>query len=121
MTPEANISESKEIESNKGEYSFSIADIKIPKKEYIDPSNFRPTNAEEVAVLAIFNKLEPENIKAFTTTYLAAYRRGLPWVLFYRFASEIKQDSSIKNPGAVFNKKVEDYFRNKENKISRTV
>jgi len=37
-------------------------------------------------------------------------KRGLPSDRFYVFCSEIRQDNSIENPGAVFNQKVKSYL-----------
>lgn len=72
--------------------------------------SFQPTNELEVAAIEVWNRLEPGNHKAFWTTYLAATKKGLPVTCFYQFASEIEQDPTIKNPGAIFNKKVEEYL-----------
>lgn len=79
----------------------------------INPKSFTPSNEGETAALQVSEELEPHNPLAFKTTYLRAYKRGLPPSMFYEFASEIKQDSTIKSPGAVFNKKVEDYLKSK--------
>ena len=114
-TPQSNISESNPIEFNKSEYKEEqpIADknpFKGPKELFNDPNDFLPDSEGEVAAKEAWGKLEPNNRTSFYSTYLKAHQRGLPSSLFYQFVSEIKQDSTIKNPGAVFNKKVEDYF-----------
>lgn len=114
---EDNISELNEIEVNKSEDSINktVADENSFKKTgfILNPSDFKPQNEGEVAALETWQKLEPFNKFAFRSTYLKAYRRGLPSEMFYQFASEIKQDPTITKPGAVFNKKVEDYFSNR--------
>lgn len=75
-----------------------------------DPNFFYPSNGDEYVAWETWKRLEPYNNMAFYTTYFKAYKSGLPAYKFGEFASEIEQDSSIKSPGAVFNKKVEDYF-----------
>jgi hypothetical protein len=88
--------------------SFKGNGISITTKEFV------PRSEGELAAYTAWQKLEPYNTAALQTTYLEAYRRGLPSNLFFIFTSEIKQDSNIKNPGAVFNKKVKDYLSNKK-------
>jgi len=83
--------------------------------EIIDPANYRPNNAKQTAALEAWKKLEPNNPEAFMTTYLNACKRGLPTDLFYKFCSEIEQDKTINNKGAVFNQKVKDYFEKNAN------
>ena len=63
-------------------------------------------------------KLEPNNKRAFYTTYLRAAKMGLPADCFYSFVSEIKQ-SNCDKPGAVFNTKVKDYFDKKASTIGQ--
>lgn len=81
----------------------------------INSKPFIPSNEGEVAAVEAWQKLEPFNNDAFRS-YLKALKRGLPSQMFYEFSSEIKQDPSIRNPGAVFTRKVEVYFENKEQK-----
>lgn len=111
---EDNISELNQIEVNKSEDNIieAVADENSFKRTgfTLNPSDFKPQNEGEVAALEAWQKLEPFNKFAFHSTYLKVYKKGLPAELFYQFTSEIKQDPNIKNPGAVFNKKVEDYF-----------
>lgn len=111
-TPQSNISESNRIEINKSEYKEQIADNNSFKKaqDFTNPNAQNLKSEAEVAAYEAWKKLELGNPGAFYTTYLPAARGGLPANLFYQFTSEIKQDSTIKNPGAVFNKKAEDYF-----------
>lgn len=78
--------------------------------ELIDLKRFIPSNAGETAALEAFVALEANNRPAFTTTYYQAYKRGLPVDRFYQFTSEIEQDRTIRNRGAVFNKKVNDFL-----------
>jgi hypothetical protein len=111
--PQSNISESNLNEVNKSEVNESnVADKSSYKGngEMINPKTFEPSSEGEVAALEAWKKLEPENPAAFKTTYLHAFGIGLPSSIFYLFTSEIRQDKSVKNPGAVFNKKVKDYF-----------
>ncbi len=118
--PQSNVSELNEIEVNKSEGNIEeeVADENPFKKNEltINPSDFKPQTSGEVAAWETWDKLEPYNKFAFHSTYLKAYKKGLPPEMFYTFTSEIKQDPSIKNPGAVFNKKVADYFNQKEMK-----
>jgi len=116
--PQSNISESNKKEVNKSEYNNNelIADKNSYKDRtgVINPKTFEPKSEGELAAKEAWDKLESYNPLAFTTTYLKALQRGLPTSLFYQFVSEIKQDPSIENKGAVFNKKVADYFKQKE-------
>ncbi len=112
-TTQANGIESNTRESNKSEVNeISIADENSYKsgKVVVDPRTFEPSSEGEVAALEAWKKLEPANLLAFKATYLNALIKGLPPSMFYLFVSEIKQDNSVKKPGAVFNKKVETYF-----------
>jgi hypothetical protein len=67
-----------------------------------NPRLFHPTNAGEAGALMAWEKLEPDNPLALETTYLKAYRDGLPAGYFFVFVSEIKQDKTIINRGAIF-------------------
>lgn len=112
-TTQANVIKSNSIESNKSESNeIGNADKNSYKdnRVMIDPRTFEPSSEGEVAALEAWKKLEPVNLLAFKATYLNALIKGLPPSMFYLFVSEIKQDNSIKKPGAVFNKKVETYF-----------
>lgn len=79
-------------------------------KEWANPKTFQPTTEGEVAALEAWDQLEHFNPMAFQVTYLTALHKGLPPDKFYQFTSEIKQDPTIKNAGAVFNQKVKDYL-----------
>lgn len=111
-TTQANVIKSNSIESNKSESN----EIGNADKSYkgnglvVHPRDFKPSCEGEVAAFEAWQKLEPTKPWSLGGTYLHAHRKGLPANLFYRFVSEIQQDNSIKKPGAVFNKKVEEYF-----------
>lgn len=110
-SPQANISESNSSEVNKSEINeISLADKSYKGNGIVNPHTYQPSSEGEVAALEAWRKLEPTNPLAFKATYLNALTKGLPPSMFYLFASEIKQDNSVKKPGAVFNKKVETYF-----------
>lgn len=91
--------------------SENVADKKF---KIIFPDDFKPTSEVEVAVLEVWRKLEPDKPQTFYPTYICAARKGLPAHKFYEFRSEILQDPTIKNRGAMFNEKVEKYLRNKK-------
>lgn len=120
VSPQSNISESNVIKVNKSEYKVNeiqpVADKNPFKNEatvVINPKTYEPKTEGEVSAKVAWEKLEPYNLLAFQTTYLKALRKGLPSNLFYQFTSEINQDQTVQNKGAVFNKKVDDYFTNK--------
>ncbi len=110
-TPQANKSEANRNELNKSESKTNgVADKTYKGNGVINPKNFKATTKGEIAALEAWQKLEPFNPLAFKTTYLEALKRGLPSDRFYVFCSEIRQDNSIENPGAVFNQKVKSYL-----------
>lgn len=113
---EANINESNRIEVNKSEYKDQIADNNSFKKieDFVEPNAQNLNSKAEVAAYEVWRKLELGNPAAFRTTYLPAARKGLPASIFYQFASEIKQDPTIRNRGAIFSKKVEDYINKRQ-------
>lgn len=97
----------KEIDSgNIADDSFKGSSI-IHKR--INPEFFAPTNDLEYAAKTAWEQIEPENPDSFGF-YLWAMKQGLPADKFFEFSSEIKDDMKIKNKGAVFNKKVQDYL-----------
>lgn len=121
VSPQSNISESNQIEVNKSEYKDSSVQSIADKTSFkeapaivINPKTYEPQTEDELSAKIAWEKLEPHNPLAFQTTYLKALRRGLPSNLFYQFTSEINQDQTILNKGAVFNKKVDDFFVRKE-------
>jgi len=97
----------------KSHFSYKEGERKGHYGKSIRPNDFNPTNAGEAAAQRACLVLEPYNLMAMSTTYLRAYRLGLPPELFDQFVSEIKQEPKIKSKGAVFNKKVNDYFARK--------
>lgn len=76
----------------------------------INPHTFSPRNEIEFVLQEAWNRIEPSKPKSFGF-YVFAYKRGLPAHMFFQFASEIEQDTKIKNPGAVFVTKVLDYLK----------
>lgn len=98
------------ISANLNESNNFVADSSKEVAE-IDPYDFQPTSAEETAAIEIWNKIEPNNKRAFTTTYLWAARQGLPADLFYSFYSEIRDSKTVRNQGAVFRTKALEYIR----------
>lgn len=115
-TPQSNISESNLNKVNKSEVNESnIADRSSYKGNgvMVNPRTFEPSSEGEVAALEAWGKLEPTNPLAFKITYLNALGKGLPSNMFYQFVSEIRQDSTIRNPGAIFNEKVSSYLKTK--------
>lgn len=78
-----------------------------------NPKTFEPKNSGEAMAKEVWEKLEPNNSWSFFSTYLKPIRKGLPPDLLYQFSSEISQDSTIKEPGKVMNKKIKDYFESK--------
>lgn len=115
-SPQSNISESNLNEVNKSEVNDSNVAEKSPYKgngAMVNPRTFEPSSEGEVAALEAWRKLEPKNSLAFKITYLNALGKGLPPNLFYQFVSEIRQDNTIKNPGAIFNEKVTSFLRTK--------
>jgi hypothetical protein len=141
--PEANISESNPNEFNKSETkdeepiavknlpykgssgnsednyqtsgNIQTSDKKSLKRAF-DPHSFEPQNESEYAAKEVWLQTEPNNPSAFYTTYLYKIKKGLPPTKLYQFSSEIKQDPTIENPGAVMNKKIQDWFES-QNKI----
>ncbi len=105
-----------EIQSNKSEYNKNTSHFSYKEEidelstETIIPKNFVPSTEGQAAAQRACVALEPFNSQAMRTTYLSALDKGLPLHLFDQFVSEILQDHTVKNKGAVFNKKVTEYF-----------
>lgn len=118
-TPQSNISESNSIKSNTSEDNRDkeIADNNFSenKLQLVHPKKFLPSNEVETAAFDAWKTLEPYNPVVLTTTYLKACKQGLPARLFYQFTSEIRQDASINNKGAVFVSKVKKWLAETEN------
>lgn len=117
-SPQAKVNEVKQLEIKQSEENKS--ENKLPTKEpnkgkeLANPKTFQANTEGEVAALEAWNQLEHFNPMAFQVTYLTALHKGLPPDKFYQFTSEIKQDPTIKNAGAVFNNKVQAYLEGKE-------
>lgn len=108
-----------EEEINKSEDNNLIEEEIIADEDSFNEDNYMADPHKHVieddgqlAAFEAWKTLEADSPIAFYTTYLAAYYRQLPTTYFYQFVSEIKQDDSINNPGAVFNNKVKGYFEN---------
>ncbi len=104
------------LKINKYSDKNSIANNNSSKNKIIDPRTFIPENEGQAAARYAWENLEPNNLLAFSTTYYANYKKGLPPSLFYQFVSEIKQDETIKNRGAIFNSKASCFFEQRANK-----
>ena len=120
MTAQANRTEDSKEEIKKSEAnSFankSIKSIGTVLKERTTPDLLETniTNRHEAAAFQAWKVLEPENKASLQTTYLNAVRKGARAEIIFQWMSEIKQDRTIKNPGKVFNKKLTDYCKLKE-------
>jgi len=116
-SPQAKVNKVKEREIKQSEENTS--ENKLPTKEpnkgkeWANPKTFEASTEGEVAALEAWDQLEHFNPMAFQVTYLTALHKGLPPDKFYQFMSEIKQDPTINNAGAVFNQKVKDYLQNR--------
>lgn len=103
---------------NKVKYSDrkKIADLNSSKgktyKGKVNPEFFTPTTDAQYAALKAWQTLEPENPGSFG--YYLSTSKKIPSELIYQFVSEIKQDKTIRNKGAVFVRKVEDYLAQKK-------
>lgn len=116
-TPQSNISESNSVEFNKSESNKEdIAYKNSPKTigNILNPHDYQIKSDGQLAAYEVWKEFEANNPKAFYTTYLHAYMRGASAHKIREFASEMRQDKTIKNPGAVFNKKVHDYLEGKK-------
>lgn len=100
-------------EENKNKNSESCKSIISKNKERVisDSGNL---NRHQSAAYFAWKKLEPNNKDSLFTTYLRAVKLGIKDEVIYRFVSEISADKSIKNPGKVFNFKVDEYCKIKE-------
>lgn len=120
-SPIVNKSEANRMEREFEEELIGIADKNIsgtPSLSSVitNPRTFKPNNNEEHAALEAWKRLEPKNPFAFQTTYLKAVKLGVPPDKILQFTSEIEQDPNIRNRGAVFNKKVDEYIAQKSPK-----
>lgn len=115
IAKEENRTELNGTEFNKSEDKGvgNIPDALNKKFELANPKTFKPNSDGELASVDIWRQLEPNNPMAFGTTYLRAFRLGVPVNVMRAFASEIRQ-SNAQKPGAVFNTKVKDYLNLKK-------
>lgn len=104
-TAQANISEGNKEEVKKSEIKLTV------DKTFTDPNRYDVKNADELAALEAWRKLEPDNNYAFFSTYLQAVKKGVKAEAIYRFASEIHQDKTIENKGSVFQSKVKSIIK----------
>lgn len=111
-----NVIKSNKVKISKGELSNTHRKVKR-LNGFIDPLSYEPTNDEQHAVLEAWKRLEPNNPKAFETTYLNAYIHRVPTHLIYQFCSEIEQDNTIDKPGAVFNAKIHDWIYQRDKRL----
>ena len=119
-TAQANRTEDSKEEIKKSEAN-GVADKSLKsirailnEKSFSSPVEIEVTNRHQEAAYYAWKTLEPDNKTALQTTYLNAVRKGLGADKIRQFVSEIKQDRTIKNPGKIFNKKVSDYCKLKE-------
>lgn len=112
---ESNKEEIKKSEAN-GVAGKSLKSIRaiLNEKSFSNPIEIEVTNRHQEAAYYAWKTLEPDNKTALQSTYLNAVRKGLGADKIRQFVSEIKQDRTIKNPGKIFNKKVADYCKLKE-------
>lgn len=107
---EINLTKAKRIENT---IIKSVDEILQNKILPTIPDKNITTRQQEAAYYA-WKILEPENKDAFQTTYMNAIRRGVSPDLIRQFVSEILYDKTIKNRGKVFNSKVDNYCKIKE-------
>jgi len=115
-SPQAKLSEMKLKKIKISEANTGNNTSQNNENSLVDPRTFQPSNGGEVAAWEAWNQLEHTNLMAFKVTYLTALHKGLTAEKFYQFVSEIKQDNTINNPGAVFNNKVQTYLKDKEDR-----
>lgn len=113
---QSNISESNSEEINKSE---NIADknlrsLKEELPQIVNPRTFVPSSDAENMAFIFWEEFEPKNPLAFTTTYLYAARKKIPVDVMFRFASEIRQDRSVKNKGALYKEKVNQFLKERK-------
>lgn len=108
---EHNFSTPKDI-LNKSKYIDKKKDntYKVGSKT-IDPDFFIPRNPTEFEMIETFRRLEGEKKESFPF-YLSALKKGLPEDKFREFRENILRTPKVKNKGALFVKKVKEYFEN---------
>ncbi len=119
VAAQSNVVESspEEIKISESSDKDEIAEKNFPYKEgqpkvgFVDPTTGGNSKRGFVA-LEIFKRMEPGNLKAMGN--YVNWVKVIPVDLMFQWASEIEQDATIKNRGAVFNAKVKEYLANKE-------
>lgn len=118
VTAQSNISEYSSEEINKSEYSDNdlIADKNSPyKKEEPKVGSFTPTEGGNTKrgfiAWELLKRMEPGNLHAIGV-YMK-YAKEIPEHLLFQWASEIEQDKTTRNRGALFNSKAQDYLKNR--------
>lgn len=106
-TSQSNGIKSNKVKMNKGEWNNTN------RKDTFNPKTYKPENKLQYLAFELWKRLEPNNPRAFETTYLNAVIHGIPEHLLFEFASQIEQDNTIDNRGAVFNSKVQEWHDNK--------
>ncbi len=126
MTPQDNIKQYNLIEVNKKESNITTEND-AEKKTYKggirnipNPATWTPETEGEVAAKEAWEKLEANHSWALKATYLRQLDKGLPPQQFYQFVSEIKQDNTIRFPGAVFIAKANEWFGNHPDRLIDT-
>ncbi len=99
-------------DNDKDNFKETDKETGFADKKLQDPNSFMPTNASQAAALEAWKALEPDQPGSFGI-YLHFVKLGLVADMFHRFMSEIRQDPTIKNKGAVFNKKASEYLASK--------
>lgn len=97
-------------DSDKDKYKETDKDSPIANKKYPNPNTFKPNNAAQEAALYAWKTLEPNQPDSFSV-YLKFVKNGLSSDIIYRITSEIKQDPTVRNKGALFNTKAYEYLR----------
>lgn len=106
-TSQSNVIKSNKVKISKSEWNNTS------RNKTFNPKTYKPENKLQHVAFELWKRLEPDNPRSFDTTYLNAVIHGVPDSLLYEFASEIEQDNSIGNKGAVFNSKVQDWIDKK--------
>lgn len=96
--------------SKNSDKQVGISIKKESQLKFVDPTKFNPDSSAQNAALETWQTLESDKPNSFSF-YLWAAKKGLPVQKFYEFASEIKQDRTILNKGAIFVHKVMIYLQ----------
>jgi hypothetical protein len=115
IQPNTNKRELSEVERSSTSEMEDTDSYKRWKMAPSDPDAFVAMDEGEQLAYESWSELEPNNKFNFKLTYLKAlYIHHLPPQLFREFVNNIKQDPNIKKPGAVFNKKVQEYIQSRK-------